>query len=281
MSAKCGMIKAEVFYFSATGNSLFVARDVAQKLGAKLTPIAPLLKRDRFESDADVVGFVFPIYDFNVPRFISAFVRKFPNLDSKYVFAVATFGLLAQDALKKLDGTLRLSGAKLSAGFVLHMPNNGIITEQMTLKRRRKIEKTWNRKLEELSRLVSDKQLGKIETTNTLRHMVLNGLFVRMIPKLVNLMVYVRRHGGWDSLKFVADEKCVGCEICTRVCPTNNIALGGGRPSWGKNCLYCFACINWCPQKAIQAGTFTVGKKRYNHPDVTFAEIADQKRLDE
>ena len=40
------MTKTEIYYFSGTGNSLVVARSLAEKLSAELIPIVPLFKKD-------------------------------------------------------------------------------------------------------------------------------------------------------------------------------------------------------------------------------------------
>jgi Pyruvate/2-oxoacid:ferredoxin oxidoreductase delta subunit/flavodoxin len=273
------MTEVEIYYFSATGNSLFIARSLSEKLNAKLTPMAPLLNNETVESDAEVVGLVFPIYDFKLPLFVESFTQKLAGVNSKYIFAVASYGVLAQKSLKSLDKILQSHGGKLSAGSVLHMPNNGIIVDSMTGKRRREIQKTLDAKLERLSVLITARQMGKIETTNIFRHFVLTGLFLRAIPRLASLMLYVRRHGGWESLSFVSDDHCIGCGTCAKLCPADAITLVDGKPSWGENCLHCFACINWCPQHAIQAGDFSVGRKRYHHPDVSVSDIINQKQF--
>ncbi|NLO40089.1 MAG: 4Fe-4S binding protein [Ruminiclostridium sp.] len=40
------------------------------------------------------------------------------------------------------------------------------------------------------------------------------------------------------------------------------------RPTWGKHCTQCLACINRCPVQAIQFTKATVSKGRYVHPDL-------------
>lgn len=272
------MTEIEIYYFSATGNSLVVARSLADSLGAKLLPIVPFLKTAEVKTEAEAVGLVFPIYDFKVPPVVEAFVKKISKLESRYVFAVATFGFLAQKALVKFDKTLGSCGGTLSCGFIVHMPNNGIVTDQMTSKRKKAIEQEWNAKLKEITDLVKNRKPGKIETTNYFTNFILNGSFVRTLPKLFGLMSHVAVH-GWASLGFVSGENCTSCGTCTRVCPMDNITLVDGRPSWGKDCAFCFACLQWCPQQAIQAGQFTVNQKRYHHPDVEISDIISQKQV--
>ncbi|MCB2357259.1 hypothetical protein [Clostridium estertheticum] len=43
-------------------------------------------------------------------------------------------------------------------------------------------------------------------------------------------------------------------------------------------CEQCFACLQWCPQKAIQYGKKTAMRKRYHHPDVEIADILNQTK---
>lgn len=62
------MDKTEIYYFSGSGNSLAVARDIADRLNAKLTPVTSVMNRESVTSEAGVIGFAFPIYDFNRPR---------------------------------------------------------------------------------------------------------------------------------------------------------------------------------------------------------------------
>ncbi|MGD6852061.1 MAG: EFR1 family ferrodoxin [Candidatus Bathyarchaeia archaeon] len=270
------MTKTAICYFSATGNSLSVAKSLAEKLNAKLTPIVPKLKEEAVETDADAIGLVFPLYDFKAPPFVENFAKKLGNLGSKYIFAVATYGFMPQKAMKKFDQTLQACGGKLSGGFVVSMPNNGIVTEELTAKREKKMREEWSKKLEEIAEYVTARKEGKIETGNVATHLIFNGLIFKVTPKLLKIGIHVARH-GWQSLAFVSDGNCNACGICTQVCPVDNITLTEGKPTWGENCLHCFACLQWCPQQAIQAGTITVGNPRYHHPDLKITEIIKQK----
>ena len=57
------------------------------------------------------------------------------------------------------------------------------------------------------------------------------------------------------------------------VCPCGNIDLAAGKPAWLHHCEQCMACIQWCPQEAIQFGKKTAGYGRYHHPEVKLPEI--------
>lgn len=68
--------------------------------------------------------------------------------------------------------------------------------------------------------------------------------------------------------KFRADGSCTGCGTCGRVCPVSDIEMRDGRPVWlHRGCMQCCACINRCPEHAIQYGDATVNSGRYVFPE--------------
>lgn len=72
----------------------------------------------------------------------------------------------------------------------------------------------------------------------------------------------------WTKYKLVAKDfyttdECVGCRICEKVCPLDNIKVIDKKPKWEERCTHCMACISKCPKKAIEYGNKTQGKKRY------------------
>ena len=62
---------------------------------------------------------------------------------------------------------------------------------------------------------------------------------------------------------FFVTEKCVSCGNCVSVCPLGSISLVEGKPKWEGHCTKCLACINRCPEEAIQSGKATAGRGRY------------------
>lgn len=75
-----------------------------------------------------------------------------------------------------------------------------------------------------------------------------------------------------NTKKFYANDKCTGCGICESVCNCNTIKVDK-KPSWGKECTQCLACMHFCPVKAIQYGKGTEKKGRYKNPKVSIAEM--------
>jgi flavodoxin len=117
----------DVYYFTGTGNSLVVAMDIAEKTHGNLISIPAAMHKDRIETDADVVGVVFPVYGLvRIPSIVERFVGKLDGVSSKYIFAVSTYGSLAGMSVKTFGKAVRSRGGKLSAGFAVHMPMNNI-----------------------------------------------------------------------------------------------------------------------------------------------------------
>ena len=55
-------------------------------------------------------------------------------------------------------------------------------------------------------------------------------------------------------IELVSSERCIGCDICIRACPTNVFDRGPDRiPVIARqdDCQTCFMCEAWCPTDAL------------------------------
>ena len=94
----------QMYYFSGTGNTLHVARELRARIpGATLSPMVSLLDREVITPRAGSVGLVFPIYLMTVPIPVRRFVEKLDVSAAEYLFAVATSGGTADYAGVFLD----------------------------------------------------------------------------------------------------------------------------------------------------------------------------------
>ena len=76
----------EIYYFSGTGNSLHVARELQKRIpDTKLIPIVCLLNKDIIETKAKKVGFVFPIHLAMAPAPIIEFLKKLDLKSAEYI----------------------------------------------------------------------------------------------------------------------------------------------------------------------------------------------------
>lgn len=83
----------EIYYFSGTGNSLHVARELHKRIpGSDLIPILSLLNNDTIKTNGDTIGFVFPVYFLTIPMPVSDFLHKLDLTSARYIFAIGTRG---------------------------------------------------------------------------------------------------------------------------------------------------------------------------------------------
>jgi len=70
-------VDAVIYWFSGTGNSLAIARALAQELpGARLVPVARAVREQ--PPAARCVGVVFPVYYFGPPPLVAEFLSRLP-----------------------------------------------------------------------------------------------------------------------------------------------------------------------------------------------------------
>jgi hypothetical protein len=70
-------MSTESYYFSGTGNSLHVARELQKRIPeTNLVPIVSLVNKDSFETHAETVGLVFPQYAGTMPKAVARILKK-------------------------------------------------------------------------------------------------------------------------------------------------------------------------------------------------------------
>jgi len=268
--------RTEIVYFSGTGNSLAVARYVADRLGGDLIPVIGAADRPSQQTEADVIGLVFPIYDFRPPRCIFEYLEAVPNIESKYVFAICTHGTAAPGrSLKSVQAAIQSRGGRLSGGFAVPMPHNGVGCGLFPGAKRASMLETWTEAADEICEYVRRRDRGRVDSGSALLAM-LRPSMLRLVPVILRFFGALVKRGS-KGLGLTASDACTACGICAQVCPTENIELHGKTPVWGDRCLTCFACLHWCPEGAISLGGLDVGMMQYHHPDVTLAAMSAQR----
>lgn len=260
------ILSKEIYYFSGTGNSLVVARDIAGKIDGKLISIPSVMDKESITIDADVLGIVLPAYCMRMPKIVERFIDKITSLQSKYIFVIVTVGGIAGGILDRLSEAIRQRGGSLAAGFIVRMPANYIHnSDSLPVFLQKRMFRKWEKRADEIADYVLNGKSGRMEKFNP----VFTFLFSKTIEKQ-----YLQGELDPDIDKnFWADGKCNGCGICSKVCPVGNIQMVNGRPVWQHHCETCLTCIQWCPKEAIQFKEVTVTRKRYHHPDVKVRDM--------
>lgn len=250
-----------IFYFTGTGNSLSAASSIAAAQGEQLISIPAEMDRKQAvysyeQKDGDILGFVYPVYAWGPPAMVLEFIAKLRITGNPYIFSLCTCGDEEGQTTRLLRKALADSGMVLNSSFALKMPNNYIAGFDVDPK------ELESKKLEE-----AEEALREINGIVRRRESVdrnIPGSFPRLKTRVVNPLF---NRFAMDTKKFYADDKCISCGLCEKICPVHTIKVEK-KPVWGKECTQCLGCINRCPVKAIQLGKGTEKKGRYVHPDL-------------
>lgn len=276
------MTKTEIYYFSGTGNSLHIAKEIQIRIpDTELIGILKHLQHEHTSTDAEVVGIVFPIYLNSVPKKVREFLKKFDPTGVEYIFAIATHGGVANPALSEIliDKILRKNGKKLDTFFDFEMTMNtptGIVPSIIPG------SKKWAVEISEEKIIEKDKKIqDKLEfVSRKIKHNEKDSTSPGNFDRFKELFMSPLSNRKGVEIAFQTDDTCNGCGICEKVCLSGKVQINNGKPHWDKDidCFYCYACFNFCLQQAILVGKqYTEKKGRFHHPDVTAEEIAAQK----
>lgn len=282
------MNKTEIYYFSGTGNSLVVARDLAERMEGNLISIPSMMDKKRIRTDADIIGIVFPVYymgTVNIPLVVQRFVMKLDEISTKYIFAVCTYGGGSGPTLKILNKMIKGRGGHLASGFGVQMPQNAF---RKPFENKTKLYNNWKeKKLDFIQGQVQEKNEGKFDRDGLFIRLFLNILSIMMNnnylkPFFINPMKSTAKLSKDADLtmdeiiplmdrSYHTDENCTGCQTCLNVCKVHNIKIIDNKPEWQHHCENCLACIKWCPQQAIHG--YGELPKRYHHPEVKISDM--------
>lgn len=264
-----------IYYFSGTGNSLHVARHLADALGERLCPIVPLQLPAEGEREG-AIGLVFPVYAWGIPSVVEKFVRNYKasllgqssvssgaigegsarrrekRLEGGFFYAVMTCGDDMGYADKVLEKAL---GRKFDAIFSVQMPNTYVCLPGFDVDSddvcKAKYAKEEAR-VKEIAACIAERK--PIRQLN-------RGLFPWTKSYVIRPLF--NRYLVTDKYFHVDASLCISCGKCMKSCPVGNIILDE-LPRWQSHCTGCLACYHACPYHAINFGKMTQKKGQYN-----------------
>lgn len=264
--------KRIILYFTGTGNSLYIARQLAGD-NAELLSIPQLVKEGRYELDADEIGIVYPVYGHMPPYMVREYIGK-ATFRADYKFAVLTYGNRKCNAVEIWDEITRKAGTPFDYISTIIMVDNWLpnfdMNEQM------KIDKHIPENLQSITADISQRRQWHQPVTEEERRQH-QGFLERsgIDPETGFLME--------SSRCFTVTDACIGCGVCTQVCPRGNYDQTPAGIKVAGDCEYCFACIQNCPQRAIRFtrrddGRFPDGSEmnpsaRYRNEHVSLMDI--------
>ena len=242
----------KVFYFTATGNSLAVAKEI----GGELYSIPQVLKKPNLDFSADKIGIVFPCYYLGIPRVVKKFIQRV-NLESDYIFAIMTYGNLSANGVHQFERLAKEEGIELDYTNQLLMVDNYLplfaVEDQLAQ------DKNIEENLEEIIHELKDNKRSLIKQS-----------WWQRILNFFSQSFYKFKLDTVDKNFAVADT-CTACKICEQVCPVDNIEVKE-KPNYKHHCEECLACIHLCPENAISLNK-EKSNQRFKNGNVDLKEI--------
>lgn len=245
-----------VLHFSGTGNSRYVAREIAKLTDDQSISINEWIKlemKEELVSWNHPFVFVCPTYAWRVPRVVEEFIRTGTFVGSNEVYFILTCGTDTSDAITYVKKITEEKGWNLKGFAEVVMPENYIAMFPVPDERETKeiIKKAGTI----IHKIAEDIQKERVFLSYNTR-----GVMGKMKSGIVNVAYYQLVVGDKG---FYSTGNCIGCEKCVKLCPLNNVKMSNHKPEWLGSCTHCMACINGCPRKAIEYKRNTKGKRRY------------------
>ena len=251
-----------IFYFSATGNSKYVAERIAEATDDRLISLRDAIRSRSYRYDVgreERVGFVAPVYFCGLPSILQFFLEKLElrGYEDQYVYVVLTCGNVTGDAASQLGKQLKRRGILLSAQFGIPMVDNYVPAFRMP--GREEADEVLDRAeeyIDEARRAIRAKGIGDYNRCQG------------AVPGILTAGHILYAHGR-STKPFVVTDQCISCGLCQEICPCGAIALSGGRPQWRKpQCVQCMGCLHRCPAEAIRWKRAGEDRGRYVNPRV-------------
>lgn len=261
--------KRLVFYFTATGNSLFVARQFSDSP----LSIPQELKKGAQTYEADEIGFFFPDYTASAPMIVREFLLK-NSFKASYLFSIVTYGAHHVEVCAWWDRFAKEHGVTFQYIRPILMVDNFLPTFDMN--EQMKMDKHTD---EALATLLEDVSARKpfVEPSDL-------GFFANN-PEMLDQRRNSRLNNTADQLIELRPDRCVECMTCEKVCPHKNFRLGADGLEFSGKCEFCLACVHACPQKALTLKSDNPGRPgernpeaRYRNPNVSLMDIIKSNR---
>ena len=254
------MTKTAICYFSGTGNSFDIANKLTNTIGGDLF-FLPHTQIDDLVNYSRII-IISPIYSFGLPIPIKTFIASLNNLDNlsgKNFYVVLHYGGFSANAAHYTKMFFESHGLSASGIYKMKMPENYTIVSTVPQFYIKKLLKKSAKRIDYIAQSIK------------------NGVNKKPRKNLFSFCdkIHEKNAVKWPNLPqgFLVTDECTVCGYCESICPSKNISVLSTKPEFLGKCVACLACYHRCPKQAINYGTKTIGRKRYQNPNVDFSEM--------
>lgn len=246
-----------VFYFTGTGNSLYVAKQIEDHP----VSIPQVMRKENLEFTADRIGIVAPVYGHEVPPMVKAFLKK-AVFHTDYFYLILTYGNRHGGAAELAYQLCKECGKTVHYINVLMMIDNWL--PGFDMEEQKQIDKKIPENLAVILAHLDARKHKIAEVTDQDR-----AAHQQLLDRMGQMP-----SDAWQHLLRIT-QSCIGCGICQKVCPSSCIHLEDEKAVYlPGNCQTCLACAHACPQKAISLTAPEKNPKaRYRNEHISLEEI--------
>lgn len=219
-----------ILYFSATGNSLYIAKRMQCVLGGDIVYIPTYTGNG---GEFDKLFLVSPVYSFGLPAHVYELLPRLTR--AKELVAVLNYGGMLGGADAFLYRYAQQIGLRIQSVYTLKMPENYTLTFTVP-------------------RFYGKRVLKKADAAiDAVTAAVLRGEQRLPAKRKPKEKTYYKNKARWHKLArdFSVTDACVLCGKCAAVCPAGNITVAEGAVRFADKCVACLGCYHRCPQKAV------------------------------
>jgi ferredoxin len=244
-----------IYYFTSTGNSLAIAK----RIGGEMVSIPQVIDDGSKEYYDDVIGIIFPIYGFFIPKMVRRFLSE-KKLVADYVFAIGTYGNLPGACMRNVQRFAAEHDNHVDYAESLLMVDNYLPGFDIEEQIRKLPEKNPDGNL---ARIITEiESQTRRESTASLRWRTLTALI--QVGEKVAMK-------ATQAQNYIVNKDCNQCGTCEKVCPSGNITVSK-KVVFADKCEWCLGCVHLCPQNAIHLKN-EKSATRWRNPDVSLSEI--------
>jgi ferredoxin len=276
----------ELYFFSGTGNSLFLAKEINKRIpDTTLIPVAALREQKVVFPRSKKIGLCFPNHGGQIPIAMKTFIKKLRLEGDEYLFALISSGGTGCNAFGSINKTISKQGRQLNGKALILMPSFNPKTDDLSALPTPADIEAFKRQIPEkldsiAAAIEANRDFKKLDTPPYQLPWIIEKF---LAPLCLNVFI---RFPSFLKDYFYVDSNCTSCGSCQQVCPTGRITLQNKQPQWDPKipCYTCNACLAFCPTGAIQvtpkmiwAGSKTIENPRFKPQFANVKDIGRQR----